>query len=235
MKLYRYQKQLSKDSLKDVIIKDDVPKIEETGYQANLEDVTDYASEIIELQNTGGLKGKSEMDAKLAPGVYAALKHLNRRTLTDPFMWHWLTTTLFKDYVTARWWDQKGDFDSWLETGGAAEHFLGSNSNVGFSRNAIARLFWASEKTCVDNSFELTEKVLMDTDLYSGLFERDLGMESRLVRLCIEKMEDITEGQKRESLKVIRMRMGSTPVEAFNDALLENFVEEAIGRAIQGI
>ena len=64
MKLYRYQKQLSKDSLKDVIIKGDVPKIEETGYQANLEDVTDYASEIIELQNTGGLKGKSEMDAK---------------------------------------------------------------------------------------------------------------------------------------------------------------------------
>ena len=228
MKLYRYQKQLAKDSLKDVIIKGNIPEIEEIGYQANLEDVTDYASEIIGLQNSGGLKGTPEMDAKLAPRVYEALKHLNRRTLTDPFMWHWLTTTLFKDYVIARWWDHKGEFDSWLETGGATEHFLGSNSNAGFARNAVARVFWTAEMTLVGSSYDLTEKILSVPDLHAGIFERDLGLEPRLAKICIDKMHHLKESHRRAAVRYLRIQMTAIPFEAINNSKLEHFVNDVI-------
>ena len=58
------------------------------------------------------------------------------------------------------------------------------------------------ELTNRDGDYDLTSIVLSNADLHTSLFERQLGMEPRLLKICIEKMSNL-EGFGDRAIKEI--------------------------------
>ena len=241
MKLLAYDHSIGKDGLKKVILKSEVPATVEIGYERDLENVIDLANNLV---TSPDLK-KSEKEAQVAPQLHQCLESLPQRQLTDPHLWHWMATTVFKEFVIHRWKPNDADLETWLESTSGRGRFLGSNTNMGFRNNAIARLFWTAEFTYENGSYDLTTKALLDTDLHQNLFARNAGLEPRLARICIAKMSEIEGfndrakklGLKRidlhrEALKIIRVQMQTTVLEAYNNEMLQRFVDECMDLAI---
>ncbi|MDG1845013.1 MAG: DUF6339 family protein, partial [Acidimicrobiales bacterium] len=235
--------QISKHSLKNVVIRNEIPQLEETGFKSDLGQAIDCSKQILELEGTK----ESARDALLARELHKALSDIPMRVLTDPFLWHWMTTIVFKEYVLERWVPSStDDLESWLESNSGSGRFLGRNSNAGFARNAIARLFWGAELTQEEGNYDLTTIVFSDADLHQSIFERNLGLESRLVRICIRKMQDVEgfgesakkkglhkEKLQREAFKIMKMLMQTTVIEAYSPEMLENFVQKCMDKSVE--
>ena len=81
--------------------------------------------------------------------------------------------------------------------------------------------------------------------MHTSLFERQLGMEPRLLKICIEKMsnlegfgdravkENLTgERLHREAIKILRIKMRTTVIEVYSHEMLEQLVQECNESAV---
>ena len=132
------------------------------GNQATV-DATDYVSEL-ELGRTidttpihavvdEAMKRFTKLDPWksdpwLGPRIHSTLR-LTRREAADKRLWEYLTVIEFPNYVRWRWADEESDSPVTLD------RFLGEDS-----KNAIARLWWASELTRNGFDYSRTEKAL---------------------------------------------------------------------------
>ena len=189
----------------------------------NLVDVADAAC----IEERGGIA----RDAELARLIHLALSGLTRRELTDPRMWQWLTTVPFRQYVIARWAPECD-----LNPGAAGksnihQRFCGAESISGVARNALGRLFWVAEATSTSGDYELTRRAFKNADLLVGVFERRLGLEPRLARTCIEKLEGVGEPIHRVALRILNYSLSTVVVEVLSDSEVDALVADALSTA----
>ena len=241
MKLLAYENSINKEELKRIILEEKIPATIDLGVERDLENIIEESKSLITMNDLS----KPQKEAKLAVSLHKSLENLSQRVITDPHLWHWLSTTVLKEFVIHRWKPSDLDIESWLESISGRGRFLGSNTNMGFRNNGIARLFWTAEATRENGNYDLTAKALIDTDLHQNLFGRNASLEPRLARICISKMSHLegfsdqatTLGLKRidlhrEALKVIRFQMQTTVIEAYSQEKLESFVDECMNLAI---
>ena len=94
MELERFTQPLTPQQLEAVVIHNEIPRTQT----------------ILELPGLDRLKKKlatgnysSSDDANVAQQIHGVFRNLDDRTMTDPQMWQWLTTTQFNHYVLDRW------------------------------------------------------------------------------------------------------------------------------------
>ena len=218
MELERFKQPLTPQQLEAVVIHNEIPSTET----------------ILELPGLDRLKKKlatgnysSSDDANVAQQIHGVFRNLDDRTMTDTQMWQWLTTTQFKHYVLDRWKPKNKNLD--LTKHAAQQHFLAGGSMAGISRNALARLYWAANTLWTEeDGYKYSDVVLNVPDLYSGMFERELGHHPPLAREFAKqyaKGGKVSEDVHREWLKNVNHVLTTVAVEGFNEGQLAKFVK----------
>jgi hypothetical protein len=216
MELERFIQPLTSQQLEAVVIRDEMLSTET----------------VLELPGLDQLKEKlatgeysSSNDAEVGQEIHGVFKDLDDRTMTDTQMWQWLATTQFKHYVCSRWNIEDED----LTKPSARAHFLGGGALVGVSRNALARLYWAANTLWTkDDGYKYSDIVLGNQDLYSGIFERELGLHPPLARELAKQYgtgRKKSEAVHREWIKNVNHVLTTVAVEGFDEGQLAEFVK----------
>ncbi len=143
-------------------------------------------------------------------------------------LWHWLTTQVCSDYVIARWEPKCRDDPSLAAKKSVHDRFCGTGSCGGVARNALSRLYWIADSTVVDGDYSLTAKIFSQSDLLVGIFERQLGLETRLARSCIRQLSDLGEPVHRPVLRILNYTLSTVVVEALSDQEVDELVDECL-------
>lgn len=190
--LQRYVAPLSVSRLPDVLSGASAEVVEPVGLTADFTEVFQVISRLVATDQGGEERRRSHWDAELAEPLHTAMRGLQRRQATDMRLWHWLCTNpaQLRTFVWHRW---RGAVP--VETSDAmrpslAAHFLGRASLNGFSRNALARIYLCAETLhSEEDGYELVRRALGNTDLYSGIFERKLGLAPAAARAAVRALD----------------------------------------------
>jgi len=223
--LHRYVQLLSPSMLPGILNADPSTTVptEPTGYLVDLDPAVDLAAQFDTRKQVGPPE-----DAELAEQLHLALSSLDRRTLSDPRLWQYLSTVTFRSYVLARWID---DLDPGYQVCAArknAERFGGSATLNGVNRNAIARLFWTAHATEVDGDYTLTRAVLTSPELQLQIFDRRLCFDSRLARECVRQLDGLGQDRHRPALTYLRVRLGTVVIELLDDQNIVDLVADCV-------
>jgi hypothetical protein len=177
-------------------------------------------------------------EARLAVAIYEALipaRQASLEYLIDPGIWSWIALHLLKDYVVNRW------CGGYARTGvpvkpDACSYFLTGNSSQKQTRCAPRRLFIAAETSWkVEGNFSKVEDLLGNTDLYSAIFERQLGND---LELAIE-ISSIFGKSKREiyrpGIKLVGILLSTVAIEYLDKQSKRELVLEAFEATKSGL
>ncbi|KLR59928.1 hypothetical protein IMCC26207_110167 [Actinobacteria bacterium IMCC26207] len=158
-------------------------------------------------------------DAELAKVLHQSLIGVRRRTLLDPRTWHWLCLAEYADYTLARWADGADrDLAGTLE-GAKLVRFLGQDSLVGRSRNALARLYWGADTAfSVSGDYTKVATVFEIPDLLVGVSERKMGLDPSAAIAIMEELKGLKEKARRKALKRVNFILSTTSLEALSPA-----------------
>ena len=203
-----------------------------------------FSAKCSALRQEPGNKLKTNSDAHLARLLHESLRHIDRRTLTDPLVWQWMTLALFPEYVAWRWFDgfSLGNLNE-REAEGEAEgehvikdsaivHFLGGGSLEGVSRNALARLFWGAEAAWVQGTgkdrYMDVDTVFKFADLFSGVFERLVCLRPDAAIKVMRDIKGRSEESRRSIMVNLNLVLSTTCLESLDMNTYSELVSELI-------
>lgn len=178
---------------------------------------------LTDLRSLGTKTPSIELDyvfeSRLAKAIHEGLKPLRRadpNLLRDPGIWTWLGLYPIRDYVIHRWC---GGLNS---TGGPlltsrCSYFLTSDSLQGQARCAVRRL-WIAADACEragGGSADLL-KLLKSTDLYTGIFERMIGLDAELAVEVAAQFVGLSEDERRRGLRLLGAVLSTTMLEVLD-------------------
>ena len=199
-----------------------------------------FAAKCSALLHEPGNKLKTNSDAHLARLLHESLRHIDRRTLTDPLVWQWMTLDLFPEYVAWRWFDglSLGDLNEREAEGeyvikdSAVVHFLGGASLEGVSRNALARLFWGAEAAWVQGTgndrYMDVDTVFKFADLFSGVVERLVCLRADAAIKVMRDIKGRSEESRRSIMVNLNLVLSTTCLESLDMNTYSELVSELI-------
>ncbi len=199
-----------------------------------------FSAQCSALQHDAGDKLKTNSDAHLARLLHKSLRHIDRRTLTDPNLWQWMSLNRFPEYVAWRWFDGLSlrDLDARDAEGvhvikdSAVEHFLGGASLRGVSRNALARLFWGAEAAWVqgigEDRYLDVDTVFKFADLFSGVFERLVCLRADAAIKVMRDIKGRSENSRRSIMLNLNLVLSTTCLESLDMNTYSELVTELI-------
>lgn len=187
-----------------------------------------FASHLTELIERD--EDPASWDRALVTHLHRALKaKVDRRTTLDPRFWHWLTTQPLREFVWCRWYGEVPDTPEEVLSSALAERFLGAASLHGFSRNAVARLYWAGETLYSDaDDYRLAVEALHNQDFFQAIFERKLGLYRPAAVACLKALKDYDEKGRRDAVKRLNHYLTTISAETLQVEELEAVLTETV-------
>ena len=171
---------------------------------------------------------RSEWDAMLAPDVHRTMKHLDRRQLLDMPMWHWMTTHPMRAFVVARWLRSSDPARGEGLTRSEVDRFIGGNSLVGVARNALSRLYWSADALVRGDDYSFVAPMLMNQDLFVGVFERRLGLHPPAAQACALVLAGVEEDERREVLARLNFVLATSVLEELDEPTLSTWLARTL-------
>lgn len=154
-----------------------------------------------------------DLECEIAVALHKALSPiLTERELGDPRFWEWMTTTRFRDFVLARWPLNANDTQGKWRLRWCCSANLG-----GFSRNALARLYFSAgalHQAGTHDEYALAKTALKKADLFAQVFERHFSIHPALAQACVAEWEPLQEDLVREKARVLTLRLGMLAAES---------------------
>ena len=207
--------------LKSVLMGRERPRTEPTGVTI---DLTDMLGVIGELDLDGAAR-RRDWDRAVVVPLWEAVAAVPRRVLVDIRCWRFLAVVPLRRYVLARWMPEWNP-DVGALTSAQAQRFLGSQSNQGFSRNAIGRL-WRVIDALGDS--ELVDLVLDDQSLFATVFERDLGAHRPTARACVRVLAGRPDDEKLRATQELNILAATVALEALDQSAIERHLLGFVG------
>jgi uncharacterized protein DUF6339 len=205
--------------LKSVLMGRERPRTEPTGITI---DLTDTLAVIGDLDPDSR---RRDWDRAVAQPLRLAVASVPRRVLVDIRCWRFLAVVPLRPYVLQRWMPEWNPESGALTTA-QAQRFLGSQSNQGFSRNAIGRLWRVVD--ALDDP-ELIDLVLDDQSLFSTVFERDLGAHGPTARACVRVLAGRPDEEKLRATQELNMLAATVALEALDQKAIERHLLGFVG------
>lgn len=196
-----------------------------TGYEVDLQPVL----ALVQKDQDAGKPLIARTDAEYAELIHTALRKVARRVLLDPKTWHWLTLGPLQTYTLARWCDRWELGDPMTLTTSQQGRFVGRSSLAGMAGNSIARLYWGADAAWQnDGNYERVPTIFANSDLYVGIFERELGLAPGVAVLLAERLKDEPELPRRNVLVNLNFVLSTTALEALDMASLGSLLDELL-------
>lgn len=195
---------------------------EPCGFDADLEEAVQQARALVD---EGSPRTGSE--AQLARPIFLAMSGLPNRLLNDVGMWAWLAVGPFSGFAVYRWLNGNLPEPEDL-TSATYKRFVPAAASLnGFSRHAIARIFWAARTLYTpEEEFDLVDVVLGNQDFYQAIFERLLVLYPPVARACARVLRDAGEDERRLTLVRLNLVLSTIVVESLEEAEIEALVSE---------
>jgi hypothetical protein len=177
-------------------------------------------------------KRETALDQAMVRPIYETLR-IPRREAARPEVWQWLCVVAFPEITWRRWMGSEFPPDEtslskWLNSEkpptGLPARYLGKATVGALARNSFARLWWAAE--ALDGDFDLIDAALGNSDLFVGIFERQLGLNPMIAKACVRQLAPESGAAVKATLRGLQQRAKTTRLEFLGEARLEELVEE---------
>ena len=184
------------------------------------------ASDLLKVQT-------QEFETKCATELFDALepvKDANPNLLSDPKVWAWISLVPMRDYILGRWCDGAGLFGKVLPADISTSYFFTKRSDLkGHTRSGARRLYIAA-KAChsADGNLDNLSKFFADTDLFTGIFERRISLDSELAVELAIALVDEDRATRRYVLRSVQLMLGTIALEYLNRKQKKALIDMAL-------
>lgn len=183
------------------------------------------------------LKGRSHFsvddETKLAIAIHKALDPARKASpalIRDPGVWAWIGLAELRDYVLIRWCGSTPA--SMLPTSPErCSYFLTGDGLARQARCAVRRLWIAANASwAARGDYDGVKANLSLTDLYTGVFERMIGLDAELACLLTSELCKTTysEDIRRSVLIGVGARLSTVALECLDAGQKGNLITEVI-------
>ena len=192
-------------------------------------DFQEFRNAIDQVRRSGGTNSlwRGAWDRMLAEPFHRALAGLSASDALDMGLWHWLCIQGFPDLVRERW-----AIEAWTPDQGGAPpgymRFLGNATLSGFSRNCLARLWWAGQTLYSDyDGYQLVKGVFEPQDLFTAVFERDLVLNRKAARACVALLQGKDGSEVKVACKRLSQWATTIQLELLDEEDIRQLMEQA--------
>ena len=163
-------------------------------------------------------------------GALAPVQKVNPNLLTDPKFWAWISLVPMRDYILGRWCGGAGLFGKALPADISMSYFFTKRGDLkGHTRSGARRLYIAA-KACqlADGNFDNLSKFFADTDLFTGIFERRLSLNSEIAVELAIALVDKDRATRRYVLRSVQLMLGTIALEYLDRKQIKALIETAL-------
>lgn len=174
-----------------------------------------------------------EFETKCAIKLFDALEpvqKVNPNLLSDPKFWAWISLVPMRDYILGRWCGGAGLFGEVLPADISISYFFTKRGDLkGHTRSGARRLYIAA-KACqlADGNFDNLSKFFVDTDLFTGIFERRLSLNSEIAVELAIALVDKDRATRRYVLRSVQLMLGTIALEYLDRKQIKALIETAL-------
>lgn len=174
-----------------------------------------------------------EFETKCAIELFNALEpvqKVNPNLLSDPKFWAWISLVPMRDYILGRWCGGAGLFGKVLPADISTSYFFTKRGDLkGHTRSGARRLYIAA-KACqlADGNFDNLSKFFADTDLFTGIFERRLSLNSEIAVELAIALVDKDRATRRYVLRSVQLMLGTIALEYLDRKQIKALIETAL-------
>ena len=174
-----------------------------------------------------------EFETKCAIELFDALepvRKVNPNLLSDPKFWAWISLVPMRDYILGRWCGGAGLFGKALPADISMSYFFTKRGDLkGHTRSGARRLYIAA-RACnsADGNLDNLSKFFADTDLFTGIFERRLSLDSETAVELAIALVDKDRATRRYVLRSVQLMLGTIALEYLNRKQKKALIDMAL-------
>lgn len=174
-----------------------------------------------------------EFETKCAVELFRALEpvqNVNPNLLSDPKFWAWVSLVPMRDYILGRWCGGAGLFGNVLPADISTSYFFTKRGDLkGHTRSGARRLYIAA-KACqlADGNLDNLSKFFADTDLFTGIFERRLSLNSEIAVELAIALVDKDRATRRYVLRSVQLMLGTIALEYLDRKQIKALIDMAL-------
>ncbi len=174
-----------------------------------------------------------QFETKCAAELIEALEPVqkaNPNLLSDPKFWAWVSLVPMRDYILGRWCGGAGLFGKVLPADISTSYFFTKRGDLkGHTRSGARRLYIAA-KACksADGNLDNLSKFFADTDLFTGIFERRISLDSEIAVELAIALVDKDRATRRYVLRSVQLMLGTIALEYLNRKQKKALIEMAL-------
>ena len=213
----------------------DIFQVLSSGSNFDFETVTD-GDDVIDFElDLSGIDIKKNTwtvddEVELAIAIYESLdtaKRVSLQYLIDPGIWSWIALSQIRDYVINRWCDGYATNGSPSKPE-ACSYFLSGHSSQKQTRCAPRRLYIAADSSIkAEGDYSHVKALLQNTDLYSAIFERQLGSDAELAVEIATVFKDSKREVYRPGIKLVGILLSTVALEVLDRKAKHQLVVDA--------
>lgn len=172
-------------------------------------------------------------EIELAQAIHKAFipaRQANLAHLVDHGIWTWIALRQIDSYVVNRWCGKFDDIGR-PNNRSACSFFLTGESMQKQTRCASRRLYVAADTSFRANGdYSALPYILENTDVFSSLFERKLGIDAELTVEFAQMIHDqkLKRSEYRKAIKLLGLILGTTCLEFLSRTDKKELIQEAI-------
>ena len=175
------------------------------------------------------------VEAKIAQELYEALAPALKaepNLLAEPGVWAWVSLVPMREYMVARWSKSlasaDSDSDSYQET--KFDYFYTHRNNSKHHTRCGTRRLYIAAAACIkaDGDFANLKKFFESTDLYTGIFERRLGLDSEIAVELVVALSGKDRAVARYVLRSVELMLSTVSLEYLDRNQKRKLIADAI-------
>jgi len=175
------------------------------------------------------------VEAKIAQELYEALAPALKaepNLLADPGVWAWVSLVPMREYMVARWSKSLASADSDSDSNEETkfDYFYTNRNNLKQHTRCGTRRLYIAAAACIkaDGDFGNLKKFFESTDLYTGIFERRLGLDSEIAVELVAALSGKDRAVARYVLRSVELMLSTVSLEYLDRNQKRKLIADAI-------
>ncbi len=174
-----------------------------------------------------------KFETQCAEKLYKALETVRQaepNLIFDPKFWAYINLYPMREYNLARWCGGAGLFGKSLPAELSVGYFFTKRGDLkGHTRCGARRLYIAAHACqAADGNLNNLSKFFLDTDLYTGIFERRMSLDADLAVGLATSLESASRAERRFVLRSVQLMLSTISLEYLDSQQKKTLIQSAL-------